>query len=407
MQKITKSISVYPFMLVYALFFLWGFSWNLFNILAAFFKETFHLSNTQTSLGTSLSFLSFFLMAYPSKVIIKRVGTQNAISLGSLIVSLGLLVFIPASFLKNYVVFLSGLFVLFSGITILQTVCNPYIGDLGQTKNRAARINFAQGIGAIGAALTAPLAGWFILERFENNVFDGIKWFFLILGIVFLILSLMVRRAKMPINQIEKQSKNEQFEDKNGAFRYVHFVIGFIIMFVYMGAEAILYQMMTPYFKEIGDITTAEAVKFSAIIFYGLMTGRLFGAWAMTRIKPDIILGIFAFVAALLVIASMVFGGQTGIYAITATGFFISIMFASIFSLATTGLGKYTNQASSLLIMGISGGFFIPLLYGIVADSSNLRTSLLVVAIPLLLTSLYGFGFNRLFDIKKLNNTKN
>jgi len=167
-----------------------------------------------------------------------------------------------------------------------------------------------------------------------------------------------------------------------------------------MGAEAILYQLMTPYFKEIGGISTAEAVRFSAIIFYGLMVGRLLGAWVMTKIKPDLILGFFALIAALLVFTSMVSGGRAGIYTITATGFFISVIFASIFSLATTNLGKYTNQASSLLIMGISGGFFVPLLFGIVADSFNLRVSLLVVIIPLLLTSMYGFGFRFLLNSK-------
>jgi len=399
MDKTTsKASSFSPLLLVYALFFAWGFVWNLFNVLAAFFQETFNLSNTETSLGTSLSFLAFFLMAYPSKIIIGRIGTQNAISLGSFITGTGLLIFIPASFLMSYNVFLIGLFVLFSGITILQTVCNPYIGVLGDIKNRAARINFAQGIGAVGAALTAPLAGWFILEIFGNNIFEGIKWFYLLLAIVFLVLAILVRRAKMPENPDEQKLHNQELSDKRGAFRYRHFVVGFIIMFVYMGAEAILYQLMTPYFKEIGGISTAEAVKHSAVIFYGLMAGRLLGAWVMTKIKPDLILGIFALVAALLVSTSMVFGGKAGIYAITSTGFFISIMFASIFSLATTNLGKYTNQASSLLIMGISGGFFVPLLNGVVADSFSLQTSLLVVIIPLFLTSLYGFGFNLLLN---------
>ena len=118
-------------------------------------------------------------------------------------------------------------------------------------------------------------------------------------------------------------------------------------------------------------------------------------------------MGIFALVAALLVTTSMVFGGTIGIYAITAIGFFISIMFASIFALATTNLGKYTNQASSFLIMGISGGFFIPLIFGAVADNFSLRISLIVVVIPLLLTAFYGFCFNRLLSksISKNNQT--
>jgi len=402
MQKTTsKIVSVYPLFLVYALFFTWGFVWNLFNVLAAFFQETFELSNTETSLGTSLSFLAFFLMSYPAKIIINKIGTQKAISLGSFIAAIGLLVFIPASYARSYLIFLTGLFVLFSGVTILQTVCNPYIGILGDIKNRAARINFAQGIGAIGAALTAPLGGWFILELFKDNIFGGIKVFYLIIAVIFIVLAFLVRLANMPDNPTEIKKGEHIFTDKLGAFRYTHFVAGFIIMFIYMGAEAVLYQLMTPYFKEIGEIDTAQAVKFSAIIFYGLMAGRLIGAWIMTKIKPAIILGVFAMIAALLVINSMIVGGKAGIYSITAIGFFISIMFASIFSLATTNLGRYTNQASSLLVMGISGGFFIPLLFGLVADSFSLRVSLIVVVIQLVLTSLYGFFFK--FLLKSRN----
>ena len=402
MQKTElKSFSAYSLLLVYSLFFMWGLIWNLFNVRATFFQETFQLSNTETSLGTSLSFLAFFLMSYPAKIIINRVGTKLAISLGLIITGMGLFIFFPASIIKSYPLFLTGLFVLFSGITILQTVCNPYIGILGSAKNREARINFAQGIGAIGAALTAPLGGWFILELFGNNIFGGIKIFYLVISGIFMFLAILVKTTNMPDNPTEiKNYKNEEL-DKRGAFRYPHFVFGLIIMFVYMGAEAILYQLMTPYFKEIGGVNNSEAVKLSAILFYGLMAGRLLGAWVMTKLKPSNILGIFALVAAFLVITSMIFGGTIGIYAITSIGFFISIMFASIFALATKNLGKYTNQASSFLIMGISGGFFFPLLFGVVADNFSLRISLIVVVIPLLLTSFYGFYFNKL--LKKNN----
>ena len=397
MQKTKpKSFSVYPLLLIYSLFFMWGFIWNLFNVLATFFQESFELSNLQTSLGTSLSFLAFFLMSYPAKIIINRLGTKKAISLGAFITAIGLAIFFPASVAKSYNIFLVGLFVLFSGVTILQTVCNPYIGILGDIKNRAARINFAQGVGAIGAALTAPLGGWFILELFEKDIFGGMKIFYLLISGLFLLLAMLVNFATMPANPTEVLKEKTKVQLKvGGAFKHRHFVIGFIIMFVYMGAEAILYQLMTPYFKEIGQISNAEAVRFSAIIFYGLMVGRLLGAWTMTKIDPAKILGFFALVAALLVVISIVTGGKTGIYSITAIGFFISIMFASIFALATKDLGKFTNEASSFMIMAISGGFFIPLLYGIVADSVSLKASLFVIVIPLLLTSGYGFLYNK------------
>ena len=157
---------------------------------------------------------------------------------------------------------------MFSGVTILQTVCNPYIGILGNPKNREARINFAQGIGAIGAALTAPVGGWFILELFKNNVFGGIRIFYLVIAGIFFLLAILIVFKKMPANPTEvKKEKNTGKLKIGAAFQYRHFVIGFIIMFVYMGAEAILYQLMTPYFKEIGQVSNAEAVRMSAIIF--------------------------------------------------------------------------------------------------------------------------------------------
>uniref|UniRef100_UPI003217F368 MFS transporter n=1 Tax=uncultured Draconibacterium sp. TaxID=1573823 RepID=UPI003217F368 len=393
-QSKPKLLSLF---LVFFLFFMWGFIWNLFNVLATFFQESFELSNIQVSLGTSLSFLAFFLMSYPAKLIIGRYGTKKSIVTGAVITGFGLLLFYPASLAESYNLFLVGLFVLFGGVTILQTVCNPYIGVLGSSKNREARINFAQGIGAIGAALTAPLGGWFMLELFKNNVFGGIRVFYLAVAGIFFLLALLVGTTKMPANPTEASSDGKIGKLKpGGAFKYRHFVIGFIIMFVYMGAEAILYQLMTPYFKEVGQIGNAEAVRLSAIIFYGLMAGRLLGAWTMTKINPAKILGFFALIAALLVLISMIIGGKTGIYAITSIGFFISIMFASIFALATKGLGEHTNEASSFVIMAISGGFFIPLLFGAIADYFSLQASLIVVVIPLLATSLYGFFFNKI-----------
>lgn len=395
-----------PLLLIYFLFFMWGFIWNLFNVLATFFQETFSLSNTEVSLGTSLSFLAFFLMSYPAKIIISKYGTQIAIFTGAAVTGLGLLLFYPAAGAQKYNLFIVGLFVLFSGITILQTVCNPYIGVLGKPEKRGARINFAQGIGAIGAAITAPLGGWFILQQFEHNIFDGIRIFYLLVAVIFFLLAVLVQATKMPANPTEQNRKETGEKLKSGGvFKYRHFLVGFIIMFFYMGAEAILYQLMTPYFKEVGHIDNAAAVRFSSIIFYGLMVGRLLGALIMTKVDTAKVLGIFALVATLLVGIAMVFGGKAGIYAITSTGFFISIIFASVFALATKDLGPYTSEASSFVIMAISGGFIIPLLFGIIADFFSLQTSLIIVVIPLLATSLYAFLFKRIEAGNKTENT--
>jgi FHS family L-fucose permease-like MFS transporter len=392
----TRDI-LYPLILVNLLFFMWGFIWNLANVLVALFKETFDLNNFETSLLTSISFLAFFTMSYPAKFIIARIKTQNAIALGASIAALGLLIFIPAALLMSYPLFLAGTFVMFSGVTFLQIVCNPYVRALGPPKSAASRINFSQGLGAVGAFLTAYVAGWFILKQFEANPFSGIVWFYLMLGIIFIVLATMVKVARMPANPTDSNDNNENLaaanagNSKKSAWGFRHFRIGFIVMLLYMGAEAILYQLMTPYFMEQVEITKARAVDISGILFLGLMIGRLLGAGMLLKVNPGRLVGWFAAITASLIFISMLTSGYIAIYSIVITGFFISIMFATIYSLAIEGLGRFTNEASSFLIMAISGGFFIPMLFGLVADFFDLKTSLIVVIIPLLLASWYGF----------------
>ena len=392
----TREI-LYPLILVNLLFFMWGFIWNLANVLVALFRETFDLNNFETSLLTSISFLAFFTMSYPAKFIIARIKTQNAIALGAFIAAIGLLIFIPAAMAMSYPLFLVGTFVMFSGVTFLQIVCNPYVRALGPPGGAASRINLSQGLVAVGAFLTAYVAGWFILKQFEEDPFNGIVWFYLLLGIIFTTLSAMVKISRMPANPTDdfndgpSTGENQFSSAKKSAWGFRHFRIGFIVMLLYMGAEAILYQLMTPYFMEQADITKANAVDISGILFLGLMIGRLLGAGMLLRVNPGRLVGWFAIITAALILTSMLSNGYLAIYSIVFTGFFISIMFATIYSLAIEGLGKFTNEASSFLIMAISGGFFIPLLFGLVADYFDLKTSLIVVIIPMIFASWYGF----------------
>lgn len=388
---------LYPLILVNLLFFTWGFIWNLANVLVALFQETFELNNFQTSLLTSISFLAFFALSYPARFIIEKLKTQNSIVLGAVITGAGLLIFIPAARFLSFPLFLMGTFVIFSGVTFLQVVCNPYIRALGPPRTSASRINLSQGLGAIGAFLTAYVAGYFILKLFADDPFKGIVWFYLALGFIFLLLAFLVKISRMPANPTDDKHPEPamgetQTEAKyKSAWGFRHFRLGFIVLLLYMGAEAILYQLMTPYFLEQVEMTKAKAVDISGLLFLGLMTGRLLGAGILVKVNPGRLVGWFAAITALLIVISMASSGYLAIYSIVITGFFISIMFATIYSLAIDGLGRFTYEASSFLIMAISGGFFIPLLYGLVADQFSIKISLIIVIIPMLLASWYGF----------------
>lgn len=374
---------------------MWGFIWNLNNVLIALFREAFDLNNFQTSLLTSVSFFAFFALSFPAKLIIEKLKTVNSIALGALITGFGLFIFIPAALILSFPLFLAGTFVVFSGVTFLQVACNPYVRALGVPSRAASRINLSQGLGAIGAFLTAYIAGGFILKLFVNDPFHGITWFYLILGVLFICVAILVKIADMPANPTDDANHatidGVFTESKHSAWGFRHFRTGFIVLLLYMGAEAILYQLMTPYFMEEVTLTKARAVDISGLMFLGLMAGRLLGAGILIKVNPGRMVGWFASIAGLLILLSMVSTGYMAVYSVITTGFFISIMFATIYSLAIEGLGKYTNEASSYLIMAISGGFFIPLLFGLAADSFSLKTSLIVVLIPLMLAAWYGF----------------
>jgi len=386
---------LYPLFLVNFLFFMWGFIWNLNNVLIALFRETFDLNNFQTSLLTSVSFFAFFALSYPAKLIIEKLKTVNSIALGALITGVGLFLFIPAALSLSFYLFLLATFIVFSGVTFLQIACNPYVRALGVPSRAASRINLSQGLGAIGAFLTSYVAGGFILKQFADEPFRGISWFYLILGILFTLLAVLVKIARMPVNPTDDANPGESEgilnNGKHNAWGFRNFRIGFLVLLLYMGAEAILYQLMTPYFMQEAVLSKARAVDISGLMFLGLMTGRLLGAGILIRVNPGRLVGWFASLAGLLILISMLTTGYAAIYSIVFTGFFISVMFATIYSLAIEGLGKFTNEASSYLIMAISGGFFIPLLFGLIADSFSLKTSLIVVLIPLLLAAWYGF----------------
>ncbi|MDD4646272.1 MAG: MFS transporter [Bacteroidales bacterium] len=388
--------NIYPLILVNFQFFLWGFIWNLNNVLIGLFRETFDLNNFRMSLLTSISFFAFFAMSYPAKLIISRIKTVNAIILGSGITGIGMLIFIPAALILSYPLFLVGTFLVFSGVTFLQISCNPYVRALGSPASAASRINFSQAMGAVGAFLTAYIGGGFILKLFANDPFKGIVWFYLILGVLFISMALLVKVANMPANPTDDCNHGEaeglNTGNQRSAWDFRNFRRGFVVLLLYMGAEAILYQLMTPYFMgEVTTLTKARAVDISGLMFLGLMLGRLLGAGMLLRVNPGRLVGWFAALAALMIIVSMLTTGYAAIYTIVSTGFFISIMFATIYSLAIEGLGRYTNEASSFLIMAISGGFFIPLLFGLVADNFSVKTSLIIVVVPLLLAAWYGF----------------
>ncbi len=215
------------------------------------------------------------------------------------------------------------------------------------------------------------------------------------MGGLFLLLAILVKTATMPANPTDDDNHGEAesaaTEGKTSAWGFRHFRVGFIVLLLYMGAEAILYQLMTPYFMQEVEMTKARAVDISGLMFLGLMIGRLLGAGILIRVNAGRLVGVFASMAGLGIIISMFSGGYVAIYSIISTGLFISVMFATIFSLAIEGLGKFTNEASSFLILAISGGFFIPLLFGLANDYFSLKASLVVVLLPLLLAAWYGF----------------
>jgi FHS family L-fucose permease-like MFS transporter len=408
---VSKPTTRYAVILITVLFFLWGFALNLNPILIPHLKKACQLSDVQSALIDSASYIAYFLMALPAGLFMKRYGYKAGITLGLLLFAGGTFLFYPAAETRQFNFFLVALFIIATGLTLLETAANPYITVLGDEESATQRLNFAQSFNGL-AAFLAPLAGGaFILSgrnvsateqqamstgQFQDYLQEeasSVQVPFLIIGGIVLLVALLISRTTLPV--IDEEDPLTSPNVKGSILGETNLVVGVIAQFFYVGAQVCVSSFFIRFVGQVASIGEKTAAYMLSGALLGFMVGRFFGTFLMKYVAPPRLLALYSLMnIGLLAIA--VFGhGMVPVYALIGVEFFMSIMFPTIFALSIRGLGSKTKLGSSLVIMAIAGGAVFPVIMGRVSDLSSMQTAYLVPAIcflPILYFAVKNFA---------------
>ena len=370
------------FAMMTSLFFIWGAIVSLNDILIPHFKGLFEMNYTETMLIQFCFFGAYFLMAVPASMLIERIGYKRGISVGLITIGAGALIFLPASWLISYPIFLFGLFIMATGSVVLQVVANPYIIVLGPSKTASSRLNFAQGINSLATTI-APLAGGLIIlghYASPEKAAAAVEGPYVGLAIFAFVVAAIFSFLKLP--QVIDTGGEKA---KGNVLKFRQLRLGAIALMLYVGAEVAIGSFIINFLAEdtIAGFSEKTASTYIPLYWGGLMIGRFLGSAILQKISAQKVLFISALASVLLLAITVLSSGYVSMWSMLAVGLFNSIMWSNIFTLSIDGLGKYTNKASGILVMAPVGGAIFPLLQGALADMPTIGLHLSYI-LPLL-----------------------
>ena len=389
------------FALVVSLFFIWGFITELDGALIPYLKDVFELSDFKAALVQFAFFIAFVTMSAPSAWLLDRIGFGRGIVVGLFIMAVGSFLFFPASTALSYPIFLSAIFVLAIGVTILQVAANPYVTLLGPPETGSNRLNLAQGINSLAKVIAPFFGAYFILRGLENMTkleqAAAVQMPYIFLGTCMLVVAIIFAFIKLP----EPEEAHEEVEDlpdhtATSVMQFPHLLKGAGAIFFYVGVEVSVATFLVLFLgqPEIAGLSRSAAAVYLSYYWGGLMVGRLSGAYILKYISPQRLLAICAVMAAVCILTVVFSTGKTAMWALILTGLFHSIMWSNIFALSIKGLGKFTSKGSAVLVACIVGGALIPPLQGLLSDTYGRQESFLILIIGyvyILYFGLYGY----------------
>jgi len=450
-----------PLITITLLFFMWGFITCMNDILIPYLKQLFKLSFFESMLvqfcffgAYFLGSLAYFTISYYNGDPINKVGYKKGILAGILLSATGCALFYPAATFSVYGLFLGALFVLGLGFTILQITANAYVSLLGSEDSASSRLNMTNAFNAFGTTIAPVLGGHLIFEFFAGPdgsiTAEATRIPYLIFAGILLLVAVLIYNVKLPSFQ------TEETEEKGlGALKFPQLKMGVLGIFCYVGGEVAVGSFIISFLEQDSVMGLSESVSKNYLSLYwgGAMIGRFLGAISLNhsisqakkaiymiltaglvfglifsivdltfsqisfflvfivlnfvaffigKSAPARTLAVFAAVNVLLLLSTMFSAGEMAMYSVLGMGIFNSIMFSNIYTLGISGLGKYTSQGSSLLVMAILGGALVPLIQGVVADSSVGVQKSFIVPVFCYLFILY-FG---IYCSRKLKNVE-
>ena len=404
-----KSNSLVPLIIIGALFFILGFITWLNGILIPHLQTACELTNFQSSFVAGAFYISFTIMALPSSWVLNKTGFKNGISIALFVMAIGALIFIPAAITRVYSYFLTGLFILASGVALLQTAINPYVTLLGPNESAAKRISI-MGIANKLAGVFAPLIlAIFIIQDGDDEMIAALSTLtesarnlkldelasrlilpYTVIAIVLFALGLGMRFINLPkINLKANSDKSDVSEkEKTNIFQFPYLILGAVALFFYVGVEVVAGDTIIRYGESIGvSMETAKA--FTSYTLTAMLIGYILGILLIPKyLSQQKALQISAVLGILFSLAAIFTSGLVSVFFIAILGLANAIVWPAIWPLAIDKLGSFTNTGSALLIMAISGGAVFSLLWGKIADLYNTQDAYWIM-VPAYIFILY------------------
>ncbi|MDY0976511.1 sugar MFS transporter [Massilia sp. CFBP9012] len=397
--------------IVTILFFMWGLITSLNDVLIPHLKAVYTLTYVQAMLVQFCFFGAYAIVSLPAGALIRRIGYQKGAVAGLLVAAVGCTLFYPASF-GGYGLFLLALFVLASGITVLQVAANPYVAVLGPARTASSRLTLTQAFNSLGTTIGPAVGGLLILSAAgavagSDTVAEAaaeaasVRGPYLVLAGVLVLLAVLFWLARLPAIA-DTDDVPLAGEAQGSALSHRHLVQGAIGIFLYVGAEVSIGSFLINFIGEphIAGLSHADAAHYVSIYWGGAMIGRFIGFAVMRVVSPGKTLAFNSLAAIVLVLVATFTQGDLAMWAILAVGLCNSIMFPTIFSMALHGLGKHTGQASGILCMAIVGGALVPFAQGALADSFNVQVSFLLPAACYAFVLFFGIKYASMYTTK-------
>ena len=397
---------IFPLTIIGIFFFIFGFTTWANSQLIPYLKIACELSTSQSLLVTFAFFAAYFVMALPSSFILNKVGYKWGMVIGLCVMAAGALLFIPAGQSRSYPMFLVGLFVIATGLALLQTASNPYVTVLGPIESAAQRISIMGICNKAAGFIAVMVMGKIILKDVDvleaklltlspaekiaelDALAHKVINPYITIAVILIAFAIIISFINLPEIREPEESESNLSKTKTSIFQFPHLLLGAGAIFFYVGAEVISYDTFAGFGKSQG-YSTGTAAGFAKYTAYGLLAGYLFNIICIPRFfSQRKILVVNTILSILLVIAAMLTSGLIAIICFALLGFTQAIMWPAIWPLAIHGLGRFTKTGAAFLIMGIVGGALIPLLYGKIAESMSIQSAYWIM-IPCYLYVLY------------------
>ncbi|TDB65054.1 sugar MFS transporter [Arundinibacter roseus] len=404
-SSLSKRDTMVSILIIGMLFFIFGFVSWVNAILIPYFKIACELTSFQSYLVAFAFYISYFVMSVPASFLLKAAGFKKGMMIGFWVMALGAFIFVPAAYTRTYEVFLAGLFTIGIGLSILQTAANPYITILGDKERAAQRISI-MGICNKGAGILAPiLFAAVILRPTDTALFEQLSSMgeaeraaaldelirrvivpYSVVGTVLFTLGVLVFYSPLPEINTEHESPELALAnaDKNSIFKFPHLILGAIAIFLHVGTQVIAIDTVISYANSMG-MDLLEAKVFPSYTLFFTICGYLLGIALIPKFISQVNALRFCTVLGTLLTLLIIFAkgpvswlgheADISIWFVVLLGLANSLVWAGIWPLALDELGRFTKLGASILIMMLCGNALMPLVYGYVADLSDVRSA--------------------------------